>query len=107
MVLPEEPDVHFRVFVAHGFIGIEAQHLVGPDGPGDLLVHIGFDELGTPVAMVTPDEADTIASARLPELAEPAWARRATVINKPRVYFPVPLRQDTGRDARLSLSHHR
>ena len=54
----EHRDIGLRVLVAGGFVGIEAQHLMGADRPGHFLVDIGLDELRAPIAVVAADEAD-------------------------------------------------
>ena len=54
----EQRDVGLRILVAHRRVGVEAQHLVGADRPGDFLVDIGLDQLRAPVAVIAADEAD-------------------------------------------------
>src|SRR5579859_150854 len=54
----EVADVLLGVGVADRLVGVEAQRLVGADGPGDLLIDVRLDELRAPVAVVGPNKAD-------------------------------------------------
>src|ERR1700679_2406750 len=49
--------VSFQLLVSNGFVWEEAQRLMRTHGPTHLFVNIGLDLLGTPIAMVAPDEA--------------------------------------------------
>ena len=53
----EIPGVHFRVFVADGRVGEEAQRLMRAHRPAHFFVDIGLDHLRAPVAVIAADEA--------------------------------------------------
>src|SRR5258708_6167177 len=53
----KKPHVGFRILVAHRLIGKVSERLVILNRPGDLLIDIGCDHLGTPVAVIGTQEA--------------------------------------------------
>ena len=53
--LTERARVKLRIFIVHLRIRIEAQRLMVAHGPGDFLVHIGFDKLRAVVAVIGTD----------------------------------------------------
>ena len=50
--------VHVGILVADQLVGKEPQRLVHAHRPAHLLVDIGLDQLGAPVAVIAADEAD-------------------------------------------------